>query len=379
MSDLDVHGLTRQLGALGRRLDADGGPVTLPIRRDAGLTLTQTGRAAVLQAAIDAVDLWSGPPEEVEGEPVLYADDVTEGYRIDVSRNGGPFRSLMRRHVEYRIGALPPRTPTLTADDEGMVEALVAVEQVDGAAGAVLDVGEAMVGWDGFSLAARRPGAVVDPGSAGRDNREPEGGDRPRLPGRGGRGAHSGHGHARCATATRTALRARAVDLAGNSLGEADHDSGRVTKTVRFLRHQQVAAPTIVAVRPIGGGETLTRLIARSDGDGNPLDGPAERHLAPPPSSQQMAERHGMFDSAIGSSVPATERERLRVIAGIHGTFDDQDVTLARRDDRAGGGVRPCHDARRAVHVPRHRPPARPVPPRHPRRRRDDDRPATDR
>ena len=72
----------------------------------------------------------------------------------------------------------------------------------------------------------------------------------------------------------------------------------------------------------------MTRLIARSDGDGNPLDGPAERHLAPPPSSQQMAERHGMFDSAIGSSVPAAERERLRVIAGIHGTFDDQDVTL---------------------------------------------------
>ncbi len=133
LGDIDVHGLTRQLGALARRLDADRGPVTLPLRRDGGLTLAQAGRAAVVEAAIDAANFRSGPPEAIEGEPVLYADDVTGGYRIDVSRNGGPFRSLMRRQVVYRIGDIVAKSPTLAAADEGMVEGLVAVEQAAGA------------------------------------------------------------------------------------------------------------------------------------------------------------------------------------------------------------------------------------------------------
>ncbi len=326
LSDIDVHGLTRQLGALARRLDADLGPVTLPFRRDGGLTLAQAGRAAVAKAAIDAANYWAGPPEEVEGEPVLYADDVTGGYRIDVSRNGGPFRSLMRRHVEYRIGDVVAKSPTLTADDEGMVEGLVAVEQATGGAGSVLDIAEAMVAWDGYSLAAKRPGAVVDPGAPG----------APVVPSPAVIPGYPIDVRVRPVSGTVTplrygdtyAMRARVVDLAGNSLGEGDHDSGQVSKTVRFLRHQPVAAPSLVPVRPFGGGETLTRLIARSDGEGNPLGAPAERHLAPPPSSQQMAERHGKFDAALGPGVPAATRERLRVLAGIQGSFEDPAVTL---------------------------------------------------
>ena len=35
--------------------------------------------------------------------PDLFSDDATGGYRVDVSRNGGPYRSLMQRHITYRI------------------------------------------------------------------------------------------------------------------------------------------------------------------------------------------------------------------------------------------------------------------------------------
>lgn len=327
VTDLDLQGLAGQLGALSRQLAAGGGPVALPIRRDAGLTLAQSGRADVADAARRTVDLWSEPPEEFDGDPVLYADDVTGGYRIDVSRNGGPFRSLMRRRVEYRIGQLDVRQPTLTAADEGVVEGLVAVQQDDGAGGHTLDLSEALVGWDGFSLAARLPGPVVDP-AAPDDGPAETGTDV--VPGypvdvliRPARGSVTPLRYG-----DTYSVRGRAVDLGGNSLAEDDDDGGHVTEPVVFLRHEPVPAPALVPVRPFGGGETLTRLVVRTDGDGEPVGGPAERHLAPPPSSQRMAERHGMFDAAIGAGRSPADRARLLTVATLQGSFNDPTVTL---------------------------------------------------
>ena len=46
-------------------------------------------------------------------------------------------------------------------------------------------------------------------------------------------------------------------------------------------------------------GESMPRLVIRGDGDG-PTTQTAERLIAPPKTSAQMAEWHGMFDSAAG-------------------------------------------------------------------------------
>ena len=253
------------------------------------------------QAAIANAGMWLEPPEQLEGEPVLYADDVTSGYRVDVSRNGGPFRSLMRRVAEYRLGdVVISREPDLVVHDEGVVEPLVAVQQDDGVGGHALEIGEQMFVWDGWAIGAPLPGPKVAPEApAGANVVEPDasiakGYDLAvRIAAEPGTVTPLRYGDT-------VSMRARAVDLAGNSLADDESDSGFVTAPKRFVRHDPAAAAVIVPAHPLRGGETLTRIVARSDGDGRPLDGPAVRHLAPPPVAQRMAERHGMFDAAIG-------------------------------------------------------------------------------
>jgi hypothetical protein len=131
---VDVEGAARHLGALGAELHraavggADAIPASpgLPARRDTGFTLAQTGRLnGTVKHAAEAKVRYDDPATRLDGQPVLFADDVTAGYRLDVARGNGPFRSLMRRVARYRIGT----TPKLVVHDEGVVEPLVAVQQ----------------------------------------------------------------------------------------------------------------------------------------------------------------------------------------------------------------------------------------------------------
>ena len=113
-------------------------------------------------------------------------------------------------------------------------------------------------------------------------------------------------------------LRARAVDLAGNSLDPQPTDFGSEqpgSSAQSYLRHEPVAAPALALVSRSGtievpgAGESMARMAIRSFNDTaaeNTVQSTEQAHRAALPSrvSAREAEQHGMLDS--GGLVDAT-------------------------------------------------------------------------
>src|SRR5205085_5757382 len=116
-------------------------------------------------------------------------------------------------------------------------------------------------------------------------------------------------------------LRARAVDLAGNSLppgGDATAtDSPVNTDEIVYTRFEPVVAPIVVALEPPKEGESIERVVIRGEA-ASPATGSAERLLAPPKGGQSLAEKHGMFDTPQGWRTGAYE-----LIVNHEGSFSD--------------------------------------------------------
>jgi hypothetical protein len=160
---IDVASAAREFAALGARLRRAGqaGTAGLPPRRDVGFTIAQVGRMdGAVRHALEAKVRLTDVATKIDGQPVLFADDVTSGYRFDVSGDGGPFRSLMRRVASYHFGPGITRNP-LVAHDEGVVAPVVPVQQELSPGEFRLSIGEDVVSWAGWALAAPMPGRAV--------------------------------------------------------------------------------------------------------------------------------------------------------------------------------------------------------------------------
>ncbi len=343
---MDVTGATLALAGMAAET-ARGAtpPKTPPHRRSAGVTLAQTDRITGLvqhtvarssqiagvigapdghdpgaRALANEPDATPGPVPVRPGEAVLYADDMTAGYRLDVRDGTGEWRSQMRRRVTYRVGD----TRLVTAD-EGSIDPMTAVQQDDGVGGSQVEIGESLLTWEGWSPVVRRPGAAVAIGADGSVQAQvvpeqvsqryplqigvrPEPGSLTPL--------RFGHDYQ---------FRVRAVDPAGNSIAPELCDPALVSPVVRYRRADPVLPPELVLRRSMKAGEALERLVVRSTGDGQPLGG-CERHLAAPRAWQQLAEQHGMFDVAFGPDTPdrAAARTRMLALGAIEaGAFTD--------------------------------------------------------
>ena len=340
---LDVHGGGLKLiNTLGRAADsadmpdsADGG---IPSMRTSGVSVARSGQADRLigrmatSAANDAA-IGTG------ALPVLYAQDLARGYRFDVlDVSGGPWRSLHQRAGTYTFRAHAGGPTTLTVHDEGAVQPAV-TQPVPADGGepppdAELYIHESLMHWQGWSLAAPRPGkTITDDGPDRISNTAPpdfpqldiaflaEPGTLPRL---------------RFGASYR--FRARTVDLAGNGLTTDDATALlevlpllKLTPPVlpapgdglTYRRFEPVISPTLVPRERFGEGESLERLVIRSRTgvgaaqeaidltaavaaarpDASARYGPtAERHVLPPKTSQQSAEAHGLFDASFGAA-----------------------------------------------------------------------------
>lgn len=278
----------------------------LPSLRSAGIALTRLDRKIRLQRGLTSAAQHNDVVENSrEPELEFYAEDLLRGYRVDIldiKDPAGEWRSLCRR----RGSIVFPGTglDELGVADEGYVKSASAASAKPGSDQLYLH--EALVRWDGWSLVVQRPG--LSSASA-----------TERL----GRSANTAHpdfpfeAHYVAPQNSLPRLRfghtyrisVRTVDLAGNGLPflpkEPVKGSFHATTPLTYYRYEPLNPPVLVPRRPYVTGESVERLVIRSNHDRSAHDWAAEhpgcdetceRHVVPPKSSGDLAETHGALD-----------------------------------------------------------------------------------
>jgi hypothetical protein len=368
--DLDVDGAAEALAGLSNSMDAidswvkpyeqDGAQVavTVPALRSIGPSIVWRGwgssgkglnalasRQAAVQAAVAKWVDWDlhplpRPPEP--SLPVLYAEDVIRGCRIDVHSALDPtptWRSLHERVGSYVFGT--QAASPLGGPDEGTV--VPGATQTATPAGPLPDlyVHEAIARWAGWSLAAPRNGPSIAPDDElDMDPTNP-------VPSN----TEDGNQNAQFAATfsvvpgslprlrfgTKYRYRARAVDLGGHSLPVTSTDASTATLFVPHYRYEPVPSPVVVPTAPLGPGEAALLLVIRNY-QTTPTDVVAQngRWLFPPRGSEMLIEEHGMLDGyAPGEppdpTMPPTPAAFTLLTDRIDATLDD--VPGVQHDD----------------------------------------------
>ena len=272
----------------------------LPALRTGGLSVFRTGRDSAVykrmtHAAEMNVSLQSGSDTVIP----LYADDLIRGYRVDVLDVDHVKRwiSLCERNETYVLKSNVTFEPN-GLKGESTVSSTVAKDEN---APSDIYLHESLFHWDGWSLAVKRPGkTIVAPGDApgyvGENQPEidpdlglnvqfqPVKNSLPRL--RFGRTYR---------------IRARAVDISGHSQ-ELTQDAALdcASAPTVYRRFEPIASPVLASEKQFDygvPGESMERMVIRSY-DSSIVAETTVRHVAPPRTSQQMAEQHGMFDTS---------------------------------------------------------------------------------
>ncbi|MEA2299618.1 MAG: hypothetical protein QOE44_153, partial [Solirubrobacteraceae bacterium] len=295
---------------------------TLPSLRSGGVSLFADRRALALLDSIAQSKAFNAVAGGGAQPRPFYAEDLVRGYRLDVwDSETDAWHSLHRREAEYTVGELPfapSRRP-----EEGFVQ-LAATQPAPGALPATDDlyVHEAIARWAGWSLSAPMPAKHLsrypDAAEAVPDGSPKFAEDEPITPFKVvGRYRVAPGTLPRLRFGTRYRLRARPVDLAGNSLELGDPLADRLSAAFAlpvdpegfaYLRYEPVPAPLVVLRDPrgvTGPGSAVERIVLRTFNsvgrDTTPADPTAtDRHILPPRASVEMGQRLGMFDDAAG-------------------------------------------------------------------------------
>lgn len=332
ISQLDVDGAFLQSLTLADNaaLNYDDPSVVgtdLNALRSAGIALIANGRGEQILQSISDNNLFNQALSSPDGFPRPFnVRDLTRGYRIDIfSSRTGKWHSLHRRNGTYLFGEAQKDSLT-TTDEEGFLQPAAASpaddptrppDPIATAAGIPqpdqdIYVHERVARWNGWSLSASRPGGALnrspDPGKA--TDADPTL-NEPITPFKMKTSFVATPGtlpQLRFADLYR--LRARAVDLAGNSLplsASTPVQNALPAGGVLFpyFRFEPVSPPLVVLLNTPEPGSTLERIVIRSYNSNPSLDSVPSadydaRHIAPPRTSERMAEQHGVFDNAIG-------------------------------------------------------------------------------
>ncbi len=353
---------------------------TLPSMRSSGLQLYIDGRGATTVDAITQSKAFNQALESAGAQPrPFYAEDLVRGFRLDIwDSRTSDWHSLHRRSGQYAIG--DAAVPFATEDEEGFFQ-FASTQPAPGAnADRDLYVHEVVARWAGWSLSVPFPGKALsrygDPADA-----IPPDGDDPRF-----RTDEAVTAFKVAATykvvpgtlprlrfGSRYRIRARAVDLAGNSLRVDDPISRALALVMGlprdaegqvYLRYEPVAAPLVVIrdqAAVTGPGSAVHRLVMRTFNDGPENDGivpdltASDRHILPPRTSVELAERMGMLDGPDGKLKSGPDTYDLAVArdAGqlnlstfeIAGKMADVPLEPARRSMRS----RTCQTSWRAA------------------------------
>ena len=250
----------------------------------------------------------------------FYAEDLVHGYRIDIwDSHTNQWHSLHRRNATY---TLEGETFT-TTDREGFIQLAAAQPAPDKTKAQPKDIylQELIARWAGWSLSVPFPEKALssdpNPEKALEQARSEQ--NTPATPFKMTTEFKIvGSSLPSLRFGRRYRLRARVVDLCGNSIG-LDHPlidqlSAQFAlpadpNGVAYLRFEPVIAPQIVLRDPQGvtePGSQLDRLVIRTyntdpskDADAADLTA-GDRHILPPRASVEIAERLGMLDDATG-------------------------------------------------------------------------------
>lgn len=329
-SAMKVMNFARSLLQLREKPDQQIEPVTrhkrelgAPALRNAGLMLVQRKRADLLASAVQTQDGFNrdanaNPPVRSK----MVAEDLVRGYRIDIWDDVSErWHSLCERAATYNLaeGAAIVKV----AREEGTVR-LAATTSSDKTHNAdIIWLHEALVSWAGWGLCAPQPGKTIHHRATKVENGEevvvhedpvgePEAEVPPglrlqtvfkSLPGT----------LPRLRYGRRYWIRARVVDLAGNSLEVQLKDFGperSIDNAVHYFRYEPISAPAVALLKPHAGathgpeeGESMERMAIRSFNDTPPMNSlPANqrayRIAVPPRTTQREAEQHGVLDRA---------------------------------------------------------------------------------
>ncbi|MER6254638.1 hypothetical protein ABT224_25105 [Streptomyces sp. NPDC001584] len=286
-------------GPRGKRSHAGADRFALPALRSAGLSVARLGRAAALVDLLDRAAAADSTAYGTDGAPRtavldLHAEDLVRGERWDVHDTAGtPWRSLMNRDGAYvfRRDGL-----TVTVTEEGQVTVAPTTSGEDGDTD--LYLGEPLMRWNGWSLAVDRVGRSLRADGtfvATKPAEDPDfpvtaqftvpGGSLPRL--------RFGHEYR---------FRARSVDLAGDSTAftEAElfpNEPELRTAGVVHRRFEPVPGPQVLLRTPHTPGESVRRVVIRSENGDDTTAAPSERHVMPPRGTPMLAEQHGLLDA----------------------------------------------------------------------------------
>jgi hypothetical protein len=298
---------------------------TLPSLRSGGLSLFADRRALQLLDTLKQSKSFNDAVTSGGAQPrPFFAEDLIRGYRLDIwdSRTNG-WHSLHLRKGTYEVGA---KSFVPEGQEEGFVQ-LAAMQPAKGAQPAANDLylHEAIARWAGWSLSAPTPAKHLsrypEPKDAVPRDNEPDkfAEDEPETPfPLKTRYQVLAGSLPRLCFGVRYRLRARAVDLAGNSLAHDDAVADLLSNVFAlprdpegfvYLRFEPVPAPLVIirdekAVKD--PGSAVDRLVIRTANDDISKDGDAadttasDRHIVPPRTSVEMGERLGMFDDAAG-------------------------------------------------------------------------------
>lgn len=274
------------------------------------------------------------------GDEPLYADQLTRGSRIDVrDMTSGQWRSLCRRQVRYQADAWTWPAGTAWLEDEGVLEPTAHIDHH--AEQSTLRATEDLFEWDGWSLVVPRPDHSTDddpasPNPCGPDGTPPLAAHL-QVPAGTLQPQRFGHCYQ---------FRARAVDLAGNSLS-ADEANGLeallsmqdlLTRPVCYLRVESAKPPVVLRADPRGAGEAGDLIVLRDAESPRYRTREFRVHVLPPEVPLRIAEKHGLFDGM--SAVDAwrmidTHRGRLAFESARDAQEDEDAAPLTIREPAA--------------------------------------------
>jgi len=315
----------------------------LPALRTGGLGLAREGRAWQLHQRLGMISqrnqsLLANNPNKVvnpPGKDFFWAEDLLRGYRVDVEDQTDP-KAVQQLSLCFQKGhyLFSSGDPVVLDPEEGYIKNASTTSQEEKPDELYLH--EMLFRWNGWSLCVQRPNQTIvpttdkqiDPNTGNQVDIQHEDIDRVRSQPKGPVDLEPvleavpktlprlRYGHT-------YRLRVRAVDVAGNSLPAEHPDWAKASQPTRYVRFEPVPSPALVLRGELTPGEGIERMVIRSNFD-TPAATDNQRHVAPPKTSQEMAETHGMFDLYIGFG--ANHQPGYNIALRESGTLADKEI-----------------------------------------------------